>query len=140
MGFLDSIFKALGGGGSASGLPAEHHNALLDQIVGMLSNPQAGGLGGLLQAFKDKGLGDIVSSWVSTGKNLPISPEQLQGVLGSGKIQQIAQQLGIDPSKVTAGLTKVLPQVVDKLTPQGSVPGQDALSEGLASIKKLLGV
>lgn len=138
MGFLDPILKAFGGG-SGSGLPAEHHNAVLDAVVGMISNQQSGGLGGLMQAFKDKGLGDIMSSWISTGKNLPISPDQLRSVLGSGKIQEIAQGLGIDPSKVTAGLTKILPQVVDKLTPQGSVPGQDALSEGLASIKKLLG-
>jgi uncharacterized protein YidB (DUF937 family) len=138
MGLFDSILKGLGVGGNA--LPAEHHNALLDTVVGMLSDPQSGGLQGLLDTFKQKGLGEIVGSWVSTGKNLPVSPDQLQQVMGSGKIQEIAQSLGIDASKVSAGLSKILPQVVDKLTPQGSVPGQDALSEGLASIKKLLGV
>lgn len=136
MGLFDRILKGTGG----DALPAEHHNALLDTVVGMLSNPQSGGLQGLLDTFKQKGLGEIVGSWVSTGKNLPVSPDQLQQVMGSGKIQEIAQSLGIDASKVSAGLSKILPQVVDKLTPQGSVPGQDALSEGLASIKKLLGV
>ena len=136
MGLFDRILKGTGG----DVLPAEHHNALLDTVVGMLSNPQSGGLQGLLDTFEQKGLGEIVGSWVSTGKNLPVSPDQLQQVIGSGKIQEIAQSLGIDASKVSAGLSKILPQVIDKLTPQGSVPGQDALGEGLASIKKLLGV
>lgn len=139
MGLFNSILNGLGGGGSGSGLPAEHHNALLDAVVGMVSNQQTGGLQGLLQSFAQNGLGDIASSWVSTGKNLPISPAQLQGVLGSGKIQEIAQSLGLDESKLSAGLSQILPQVVDKLTPQGNVPGQDMLGEGLASIKKLLG-
>jgi len=135
MGLFDSILKVLGGGG----LSAENHNALLDTVAGMLSNQQSGGLQGLLQSFAQKGLGDVAASWVSTGQNLPISPAQLQGVLGSGKIQEIAQGLGLDASKVSAGLSQILPQVIDKLTPQGSVPGQDTLGEGLASIKKLLG-
>lgn len=137
MGLLDRILKGIGGGNALS---AEHHNALLDTVVGMLSNPQSGGLQGLLETFKQKGLGEVAGSWVSTGKNLPVSPDQLQQVMGSGKIQEIAQSLGIDASKVSAGLSKILPQVIDKLTPQGSVPGQDALGEGLESIKKLLGV
>ena len=137
MGLFDSILKGLTGGGS--GLSTEHHNALLDTVMGMVTNQQTGGLQGLLQNFAQKGFGQIAESWVSTGKNLPISPAQLQGVLGSGKIQEIAQSLGLDPSKVSAGLSQILPQVVDKLTPQGSVPSQDLLSEGLASIKKLLG-
>ena len=59
--------------------------------------------------------------------------------MGSGKIQEIAQSLGIDASKVSAGLSQILPQVIDKLTPEGNVPGQDVLGEGLASIKKLFG-
>ena len=76
----------------------------------MLSNPQSGGLQGLLDTFKQKGLGEIVGSWVCTGKNLPVSPDQLQQVMGSGKIQEIAQSLGIDASKVSASLSKFCPR------------------------------
>ncbi|MBI2779891.1 MAG: hypothetical protein HYX62_08980 [Gammaproteobacteria bacterium] len=58
-------------------------SSLLDGVMDMLNNNQAGGIGGLVQSFKDKGLGDIVSSWIGTGSNLPISPEQIQQALGA---------------------------------------------------------
>jgi uncharacterized protein YidB (DUF937 family) len=106
----------------------------------MISNPQSGGLQGLLEGFKQKGLGDVVSSWISTGKNQPVSPNQVQQALGQGQIQQIAQKLGLDSSLVSQGLSKILPQVVDKLTPTGSLPAEDKLGEGLSSLKNLLGM
>jgi uncharacterized protein YidB (DUF937 family) len=81
-----------------------------------------------------------MSSWIGTGENRSISPEQIQQVLGSGQVQQIAERLGISSDDASSGLAKILPQVVDKLTPNGSVPNDDVLSQGLSQIAgKLFG-
>jgi uncharacterized protein YidB (DUF937 family) len=115
-------------------------NNLLQIITGYLQNSESGGLGGLVEQFKEKGLGDAVSSWVGTGENLPISAEQISQVLGSGEISRIAEQLGVSPEETSDGLAAVLPQVVDKLTPEGSVPSHDLLSQGLSLLAdKFLG-
>jgi uncharacterized protein YidB (DUF937 family) len=95
-----------------------------------------GGHTGLMKAFTDKGVGDVVSSWVGTGANLPISPQQVQQVLGSQRIQQLAQQNGVSPEAVTSALSQALPGLVDKLTPGGKLPDASSL-QGL--LKGLLG-
>lgn len=130
MGLLDSVVGALAGGQSGS------DNPLLG-IVMQLLNKQPGGLGGLVQSFQQGGLGEIVNSWVSTGHNLPISAEQLQSVLGSGQLQQIAAQLGVSPEQASGSLADLLPRAVDQLTPNGQLPqGGDMLSQGLEMLKK----
>ena len=63
-----------------------------------------------------------MASWIGTGQNLPISPEQLQEVLGQGKLAQIAQSIGLQPEQVSAQLSQLLPHVVDKVTPDGKIP------------------
>lgn len=65
-------------------------NNLLGGITNLIPNSETGGLSGLVQTFKDKGLGDVMASWFSTEKNLPINADQIQQVLGSQKIQEIA--------------------------------------------------
>jgi uncharacterized protein YidB (DUF937 family) len=136
MSLLNEILKEVGG----NTLTSEHHSMLFDTVVGMITNPQSGGLQGLLESFKKKGLGDIFSSWISTGKNLPVSPGQVQQVFGQAQIQQIAQKLGLDPSQVSEGLSKLMPAVVDKLTPKGDIPVEDLLGGGLNALKKLFGI
>jgi uncharacterized protein YidB (DUF937 family) len=136
MSLLNEILQEVGG----NTLTTEHHSMLFDTVVGMITNPQAGGLQGLLESFKNKGLGDIFSSWISTGKNLPVSPDQIQQVLGQGQIQQIARKLGLDSSQVSEGLSKLMPQIVDKLSPKGEIPPEDLLGEGLNTLKKLFGI
>ncbi len=130
MGLLDSVVGALAGGQSGSG------NALLD-VAMQLINQQPGGLGGLVQSFQQGGLGEVVNSWVSTGQNLPISSDQLQSVLGSGQLQDIAARLGMSGDQAAGGLAELLPQVVDKLTPNGQLPeGGDLLAQGMDLLKK----
>jgi uncharacterized protein YidB (DUF937 family) len=115
-------------------------SGLLDAVMGLVSNSQAGGLAGLVQAFADKGLGNIAASWVGTGKNLPISSEQIQAALGDGQIAQIAQKLGLSNENASSSLAALLPSVVDKLTPDGRVPSPDVLQQGLSLLKsKFLG-
>lgn len=81
-----------------------------------------GGLGGIVREFETKGFGDTVKSWVSTGPNMAISPDQIQQVLGSDTLTQLAAKVGISPQDLSTRLSAVLPAVVDKLTPAGVVP------------------
>jgi len=114
---------------------------LLEVITGLVKGSEAGGgLEGLAQTFNEKGLGDIISSWIGTGKNLPISPEQIRQVLGSGQVQQIAERLGVSSDQASSALADMLPQVVDKLTPGGSLASGDLLQQDLNLITdKLFG-
>lgn len=133
MGLLDSVVGALGGaqGGAQGGGQAD----LLNAVIGMLGNDgQGGGLASLVHRFQQGGLGDIVSSWISTGQNLPISPDQLHSVLGSDTLSSLAQQLGLPAGDLTAQLSQMLPQVVDQLTPNGELP-----QGGLGDLGSLLG-
>ena len=137
MGLMDSVI------GAVAGLQkGQTGNAgLLQQVIGMLANNNgaaggSGGLGGLVQAFDKAGLSNIVKSWVSTGQNLPISAEQLQQVLGNGKIAEIAKLLGMQQGDVAAQLSQLLPKAVDHLTPNGQVPAKGL---GQADIGKALG-
>ena len=84
-----------------------------------------GGLGGLINAFQRNGMGDQMQSWIGTGQNMPISPDQLQQVLGQGTLGQIAQQLGLSPQASASGLSELLPQLIDRLTPNGQAPQGD---------------
>jgi uncharacterized protein YidB (DUF937 family) len=101
-------------------------------------NNQPGGLSGLLQQFHDKGLGGLVTSWVSTGQNLPISADQIQHVLGCEQVKELAARVGISPDAVNSHLAQLLPVLVDKLTPNGQVPQSGSLlEEGMGMLKNL---
>ena len=133
MGILDEmakglIGKVLGGGSS--------QNPLMNIVLGLITNPQTGGLQGLIQTFKEKGLGDAVSSWISTGENQPVSGDQIQHAMGGHFIQQIAEQLGSSKSEVSGSLANFLPDIIDQLTPTGKLPEGDQLSQGLEMLKK----
>ena len=69
--------------------------------------------------FQEKGLGGIVSSWIGTGQNLPISADQLNSVLHCDALNQVASKFGIDPNSLQSMMTQVLPHVVDHMTPNG---------------------
>jgi uncharacterized protein YidB (DUF937 family) len=130
MDILNTVKSALGGGDK---------NDNLMSVVMNLVGGQKGGLNGLIGQFTSKGLGDVVGSWVSTGKNLPISPDQLQGVLGNDAVKNIASKLGLDTKSVTSLLSNLLPQVVDKLTPDGKVPEGDIMSQASDLLGGLFG-
>ncbi|MDP2867333.1 YidB family protein [Methyloversatilis sp.] len=136
MGLFDSIAGQVAG--ALSGQSGAQGSGLLQILMSLINNPQTGGLQGLIAAFQDKGLGDLVSSWVGTGQNLPITPEQLQSVLGSGQIGQIAQQLGLSSQEVSGQLSALLPQVIDGITPNGQVPEGDAMQNALGMLSGLL--
>ena len=81
------------------------------------------------------GLAAQVKSWIGTGSNLPISAQQVLEVLGQERVAQIAQQLGIDPQQAADQLAQHLPQVIDHLSPNGELPGNDVIAATLRSLQ-----
>ena len=128
MGLFEELKGMLLGGGDK--------NKLLESIMGLINDPQTGGLSGLAQTFKDRGLGDVVSSWISTGKNLPVSADQINQALGPDQIQQISKNAGISQEEASKGLAGLLPDIIDKLTPDGKVPDNEMLAKGLDMLKR----
>jgi len=108
MGLLDSLI------GGAVG--AEMATVVNDLIW------KQGGLKGIIEQFQRKGFGPTVQSWVGTGENKPISPDEVHQALGSDTIQQLAAKLGIPPDQLAAKLSQVLPKAIDHLTPDGNIP------------------
>jgi uncharacterized protein YidB (DUF937 family) len=82
-----------------------------------------GGLGDLMAAFEKNGMGNLMQSWIGTGPNLPLAPEQLQQALGGDVLGGLASQAGLSAADASAGLAELLPQLIDRLTPQGQLPG-----------------
>ena len=120
MGLLDSVIGALGQGGQGGGGQA----ALLQAVIGMLAGQggQGGGLADLAARFQQGGLGDVMNSWVGTGQNLPVSADQLGGVLGDDVIAHLSRSTGMSGGDLLGQLAQVLPQVVDHVTPDGQLP------------------
>jgi uncharacterized protein YidB (DUF937 family) len=126
MGLFDEVMSMAGLGGAAQ---SQQHAGAFSAIMDYINSPQVGGISGLQRMFEQKGLGGVVSSWIGTGQNLPISADQLQSVLHSGALEQAAAKAGMDSSQLTSMMSTLLPHVVDKLTPDGRVPESGALGQ-----------
>jgi uncharacterized protein YidB (DUF937 family) len=117
MAMLDSVLSKL-----TATLGGDQDKSLLNVVLA-----QTGGLQGLASRFNTSGMAEVFNSWVAVGENGGIKPEQIEAVLGNQAVQQIAQKLGIDTTKAAATLSQLLPQVVDKLTPNGNL--EEAVAE-----------
>ena len=136
MGLLDQLGQAAAGMMGQAG----DQSPLMKAVVGLLGqNSSAGGLGGMIQAFQKNGLGDIVNSWVGTGTNLPISPQQIQQGLGSDLLKQLASQAGLSPDAASGQLASLLPGLIDTLTPGGKLPDSQLIEQGLNLLRGKLG-
>jgi uncharacterized protein YidB (DUF937 family) len=82
----------------------------------------SGGLNDLLKQFQQSGQGEAVDSWVGTGPNKSISPNDLGKALGSDKVSALAAQTGMSRDDLLSGLSQYLPQVIDQMTPKGRLP------------------
>lgn len=129
MDLMDSLKSSIGGGNK--------QNDLMSIIMSLIGGQ--GGINNLISQFATKGLGDVINSWIGTGKNLPISGDQLQSVFGKDKISQLAGKVGMDNNVFTSQLSNLLPQVIDKLTPGGKVPEGDIMSKGMDMLGGLFG-
>jgi uncharacterized protein YidB (DUF937 family) len=128
MGLFDSVVGALGQGGGGSGGQPD----LMRIVMGLVQ--QAGGLEGLLTKLQQGGLGEAAASWVSTGQNMPVSGQQIEGALGGNLLGPLAQQFGLDTGDLAGGLARMLPQVVDGLTPNGQLPPGGAGTQDLGGL------
>ena len=110
-------------GTAAGGAPAS------GSLGGALAGGSLGaGLKDLLDRFRQNGQEDKVQSWVSTGANKPIAPNEIEQSLGEERIQWLLEQTGMPRDQLLAGLSGELPQAIDKLTPDGRLPTDDELS------------
>ena len=122
------------------GQPGGKNDQLLQAVTLLLGKDSSiGGLNGLIQAFQKSGLSEIVNSWVSTGANLSISPEQIKQGLGSQLLEQLSAGTGLSQEACSSQLSSLLPSLVDKLTPEGNVPESNLLEQGLSLLRGKLG-
>lgn len=132
MGLMDSIGKGMmgqlagqfGGGGQ--------QNKLIGAAAKLIGS--TGGLGALTQMFAQRGHADTVNSWVSTDKNRDIAPNDVQDVLGQNRIREVANDAGVSEQEASSGLSSILPQLVDKLTPDGKLPDDNTEKNALSQL------
>ena len=133
MGFFDDLAGKVAGAVKGP----QGQGGLVEGVLGLLTNKETGGLEGLMQSFNQQGLGDIISSWVGTGNNAAITPDQVQEVLGSDVIQQLAEKSGISVDAAKAQLSELLPSLIDKVTPEGKIPEGGLLDKGIELLGSL---
>lgn len=136
MGLLDELAGKAAGlmGGSGGG-----QSDLMGGIMEMLSKQGGGGLSSLVQSFQEKGMGDIISSWISTGPNQAISADQIKEGLGSDMLQNLAAKAGVSTEEISSKLAGSLPGIIDSLTPDGTIPEGGLLAKGLEFLKGRMG-
>ena len=106
--------------GSAGGaIPGNLGGMLGGTSIGDLLS---GGLRDLVDAFKQKGHGEVADSWVSRGPNKEIAPHQLEQAIGPDVLETLSQQTGLSREELLSRLSKNLPDSVDKYTPEGRIP------------------
>ena len=130
----DKLSEMIGGlGGGASGTPgstgAGGAGGLggLGGLLGGLGGAGAGGLlsgglGELMDRFKQNGHGETAESWVGTGPNKEVAPDQLEQAIGPDVLENLTQQTGLSREEILSRLSRELPQAVDKYTPEGRIP------------------
>jgi uncharacterized protein YidB (DUF937 family) len=144
MGLLGAVLGSVLGGGQSQARPQGGPDMLMQIIAALLANRGGGagqggaggglgGLAGLAEQFQRGGLGDVMNSWISTGPNKSVSPDQLGGVLGGDLIGEMMQRTGMGRGDLLGQLSQMLPQMVDRATPEGRIP-----SGGLGDIGAIL--
>jgi uncharacterized protein YidB (DUF937 family) len=137
MGLLDQVLGGLmsGSGGAPSPMQGVLMNLLGGQQQQGAANSQGGaagfgaaGLPALVSAFEQAGLGHVVQSWISGDQNHPVSPDQLQNVLGEDKVNAMASQSGMAPQDFLSQLSQHLPNAVNGMTPNGRLPDEGSVS------------
>lgn len=136
----------LGGGmrrgpmGAPAGRGGMNHSALLVMLLPLAMRwvQSQGGMGAVLDKFRQKGMARQTNSWISTGDNETIDEQAVQQVVGQDELREMAQRLGVPEQEVAQGLAQIMPEMVDKLSPQGQVPQEadDVLEEGRQVLEK----
>lgn len=120
MGILDSLENSPAFKGALGQLEGAVLPAVLSEVLG--SGGGQGGLSAIVAKLQQAGLGDQVKSWIGNGQNLPITAEQLQQVLGSDTVRQLAARYNIPVDQISQVLAQQLPKAVDQASPDGKLP------------------
>ncbi|NIF24004.1 YidB family protein [Candidatus Pantoea multigeneris] len=122
MGLLNTVTNTLAGQGASS----SPYQVIFTWIE------EQGGCGAILEKFKAEGLENLIQSWLTSGDNLPISPERITAILGSPAVQNLAVKLGVDSEKASTILAEYLPKIIDTLSPNGHISERnDLVSSGV---------
>ena len=167
MGLLDDLLGQLAGGpgtaprqsrrveaASAGGGMGRILMALMPVVLAMLANrgrggdPSArvgraqsgGGLGALIEQMGRAGFGEQARSWIGTGENQALPSGALEQIFGAGGLAEIARRAGLTQDEASRGLAQLMPEVVDRVTPRGEVPGDDDLLASVEDLARRLGV
>jgi uncharacterized protein YidB (DUF937 family) len=128
------ILSALGSLGSGSGQHASVLQALLQQ-----ASSQPNGLAGLLDNFRQNGMGQHVDSWMGPQQNQGITPQQAEQGVGKPAVQAVSQKTGLGEDAVKATIAAALPVLISHLAHgSGQLPSQAASGGGLAGIAENL--
>ena len=131
-GASNQVNAAPGGGGLGD---------LLGQVLGGAGGASsAGGLGGLLEQLQRSGFAEQADSWVGRGTNKPIPPDAMTQIFGREGLERISAQAGISEDEASRGLSQLLPEVVDRMTPDGDVPDFDSLTNSVDDLARRFGV
>lgn len=119
MGILDSLQNSPAFKNALGQLEGAVLPAVLGEVLGSGSQ---GGLSAIVAKLQQAGLGDQVKSWLGNGQNLPITAQQLQEVLGSDAVRQLAAKYNIPVDQISQILAQQIPNAVDKASPDGKLP------------------
>jgi uncharacterized protein YidB (DUF937 family) len=143
------VLGMLANRGARGGAPTQMNYApqggglgdLLGQVLGGAGGGgMGGGLGGLLAHMQQAGFGEQADSWVSRGANKPISPDAMSQIFGRDGLEQISRQAGVSQDDAARGLSQLLPEVVDHMTPDGGVPDDDTLANSVDQFARRFGL
>jgi uncharacterized protein YidB (DUF937 family) len=130
---IEDILTKLGGqGGEAGGLAS---------IMKLFGGNAKGGSGvqGMMSQLTSNGLGQQLQSWIGQGKNQPVTGEQIRQVADPAMLSQLAEQAHISPEEASNHVAQVLPEMMDKVTPEGQPPSGDLMSQGLGKLNQMFG-
>jgi uncharacterized protein YidB (DUF937 family) len=131
-----------GSGGSLGGAGLGGRSALLAMLLPLAMQwvQRNGGVGAVLDRFKQKGYGPQANSWISTGPNQMLDARGIDDVIGPDELSGMAQQLGLPRQEVADGFAEIIPEMVDQLSPQGELPPEadEALTGGLSELEREL--
>jgi uncharacterized protein YidB (DUF937 family) len=133
MSSLEDILGSLAGGKAGGGGAGSMVTALAPVLAGLLAG---GGLQKILSGMQGQGLSAQADSWVGTGPNQPVDGKQVEQVLGSDQVKEVAQKLGVSEAEAADTLAEALPQVVDKVSPHGQLPSQQEMDQTFQQLER----
>lgn len=150
MGLLDSLFQSFSGQSSTAGIATTLLNLLASEggqgtaAAGSGDNlspaATASGVNELAQRFQQNGYGDVIQSWIGSGPNQQMSPDELHQAIGPQTMDRLSQQTGMSHSQLLPLLAQALPLIVDRLTPNNRVPDQHEVAQMQADTNRPIDV